>query len=112
MYLNIHNLQMISRRPLIERCSQCASVSSRSGEGTQHPFRNWSTADITGDDKDDDSEGLSKDPQVFQDTACRGQTWQGGSHTADRQRPETYCHECGQGSIFACLLVGHKIACL
>lgn len=41
-----------------------------SGEGARHPFREWSTADIAGDDKDADSEGLSKDSSAFQDTTC------------------------------------------
>lgn len=41
-----------------------------SGEGERHPFREWSTADIAGDDKDADSEGLPKDSSAFQDTTC------------------------------------------
>lgn len=42
------------------------------GRGRETPFREWSTADIAGDDKDADSEGLSKDSSAFQDTTCTG----------------------------------------
>lgn len=104
-----------SRSPVGRCCASqtLGSVQRAPGAGRDAtPVPQWSTADIAGDDKDADSESLSKDSTVFQDTACRGQTWRGRSHTADRQRSETSYHELCQGLISASLVIDDKIACL